>query len=329
MPPTPPETAARPPLVSVCIPTYNQECFLAEALESVLAQTFTDFEVLVIDDCSTDRTAHIARQFAQRDSRVAVHVNAHNLGMVPNWNKCLEVARGRYIKYLFGDDLFSAPETLGLMVQAIEQSPGTSLVACARTIIDEHSRPLDCISRFPDNFSAEGHDIIRRCMKRITREHNLIGEPSVVLFRRDLAQRGFDLRYRQLVDLEMWFHLLEQGKFRYLATPLCSFRHHKGQQTKKNIVELNFVDDLAFLFKEYLGKPYVGISRTAAVYLTYYQFYKLFKHATQGQHDMALVREKIQQHYGMRRFALLRPFYRLYTPYWQLKRMVARMLGKE
>jgi glycosyltransferase involved in cell wall biosynthesis len=317
------------PLVSICIPTYNHARFLAETLESVITQTDVDFEVIIIDDCSRDTTASIAHKFALRDGRIVVHVNDRNLGMVQNWNRCLDLARGTYIKYLFGDDLFASPDALRLMVEAMERTPGTALVSSARTIIDEQSQPIDMLSHFPDGFTADGYEVIRRCFRRITRDHNLIGEPSVVMFRRDAAVRGFDCRYQQLVDLEMWFHLLEQGRFVYLATPLCSFRHHEGQQTKKNEVELNFVDDLTYLFDDYLGKPYVGIGCIARAYLMYYQFYKLQKHARQGQHDVALVKEKIRRLYGPWRFSLLRPFYRVYTPYWQIKRIIAKALGRE
>ena len=317
------------PLVSVCIPTYNNARFLKETLESVIAQKDVDFEVIIFDDCSADATASIAHEFAVRDRRISVHVNGQNLGMVPNWNRCMELSRGVYIKYLFGDDLFSSPETLRLMVEAMERTPGTVLVSSARTIIDEHSHPIDHVSHFPSSFTSDGRDVVRRCVRRMTRHHNLIGEPSAVLFRKREAARGFDPRFHQLVDLEMWFHLLEQGKFAYLAAPLCSFRNHEGQQTKKNEAELRFIDDLVCLFKEYLAKPYVGVSQTESSYLTYYQFYKLWKHARQGQHDIALVQEKISQLYGPWRFALLRSFYRMYTPYWQMKRMIAKALGRE
>lgn len=323
------EVEGRGPLVSVCMPVYNNARYLAEALQSVLTQRFADYEILVIDDCSTDLTADIAREFAARDSRIRFLTNPGNLGMVSNWNRCMELAQGTYIKFLFGDDLFSSPDTLLVMVAALEHSPETVLVSSARTIIDEQSHVIDTLSHFPEGFTADGRDVIRRCFRRIARDHNLIGEPSVVMFRKDAAARGFDSRYRQLVDLEMWFHLLEQGKFIYMAAPLCSFRHHEGQQTKKNEVELNFVDDLTYLFDDYLGKSYIGIGRVARTYLMYYQFYKLQKHARQGQHDMHLVREKIRQLYGPLRFALLRPFYRLYTPYWQMKRMIAKVLGRE
>jgi glycosyltransferase involved in cell wall biosynthesis len=316
------------PLVSVCIPAYNNARFLPEALESVISQRDINFEVIIIDDCSTDETAAIAHQFALRDPRITVHINEQNLGMVTNWNRCLELAQGTYIKYLFGDDLFSSPDTLRLMVAAMEQAAGTVLVSSARIIIDDQSHPVETVSRFPDKFSAAGQDVIRRCFLKMTRHHNLIGEPSAVLFRRLEAVRGFDPRYNQLVDLEMWFHLLELGNFVYLAEPLCSFRHHDAQQTKKNKAELNFIDDLTYLFADYLRKPYVGLGRLARAYLMYYQFYKLWKHARQGDHNTTLVRERIG-HYGTWRFVLMRPFYRLYTPYWRMKRIIAEVLGRE
>jgi glycosyltransferase involved in cell wall biosynthesis len=100
------------PKISVCIPAYNNESFIAEAIESVLAQSFGDFELLVIDDCSLDRTRQIVASFATRDSRIVLLENSRNLGMVHNWNRCLKVARGEFIKFLFGDDLLSAPNAL-------------------------------------------------------------------------------------------------------------------------------------------------------------------------------------------------------------------------
>lgn len=315
--------------VSVCIPTYNNERFLQETLESVISQRDVDFEVIIIDDCSTDATAEIAHQFALRDQRITVFNNEKNLGMVSNWNRCLERAHCTYIKYLFGDDLFASPYTLRLMVEAMERTPEAVLVSSARTIINEQSEPIDTISHFPISFTGDGRDVIRQCIHKINRHHNIIGEPSAVMFRRDVSARGFNARYKHLLDLEMWYYLLEQGKFVYLAPSLCSFRHHEGQQTKKNIADLSFIDDLTYLFDDYLGKPYVGIGRIARAYLMYYHFYKLQKHARQGQHDIKLVQEKIRQLYGPWRFALLRPFYRMYTPYWQVKRIIAKVLRRE
>jgi glycosyltransferase involved in cell wall biosynthesis len=82
------------PRVSVLIPTYNYGRYLAEAIESVLAQDFLDLELLIVDDCSTDNTREVIQPFCDRDARVHFTVNSTNLGMVNNWNHCLKQARG-------------------------------------------------------------------------------------------------------------------------------------------------------------------------------------------------------------------------------------------
>src|ERR1041384_4534965 len=102
------------PLVSLLITAYNREQFVAEAIESVLAQTFTDFELIVVDDGSQARTIEIARRYC-KDSRVQVHVNKKNLGDYANRNRAASFARGKYLKYLDSDDVLN-PHGLEVMV---------------------------------------------------------------------------------------------------------------------------------------------------------------------------------------------------------------------
>jgi Glycosyl transferase family 2 len=93
------------PLVSVLLTSYNREAFIAESIESVLAQTLTDFELIVSDDRSSDRTVAIVDDYARRDSRIRVWVNETNLGDYPNRNKVASLARGRFLKYHDSDDM--------------------------------------------------------------------------------------------------------------------------------------------------------------------------------------------------------------------------------
>ncbi|MDQ2901834.1 MAG: glycosyltransferase [Acidobacteriota bacterium] len=95
-------------MVSILVPVYNREAFLAACLESACAQTVRDFEVVVVDNASTDGTWDICRQFAGRDSRVRIFRNAENLGPVRNWRRCFDEARGELGKVLFSDDLMSS-----------------------------------------------------------------------------------------------------------------------------------------------------------------------------------------------------------------------------
>ena len=93
----------RSPLVSVCIPVYNCERYIGEAIQSVLDQTLADFELIVCDDCSTDGTLKAVE--GCRDPRIRIFRNDANIGMWPNWNKAMSHARGKYIKLLCADDV--------------------------------------------------------------------------------------------------------------------------------------------------------------------------------------------------------------------------------
>jgi hypothetical protein len=103
-------------------------------------------------------------------------------------------------------------------------------------VLDEKSRTVATWNDWPAPGRHAGHDVVVRCVRE---DRNLIGEPSCVLFPRRAAARGFDPALRQVVDLEMWFHLLAGGDFVYTPDPLCAFRRHAAQQTEVNRV--NFV----------------------------------------------------------------------------------------
>jgi glycosyltransferase involved in cell wall biosynthesis len=308
------------PQISICIPTYNNELFLQETLESVICQSYANFEVIIIDDCSTDRTAEIAQNYALHDVRVRFLANPTNLGMVHNWNRCLEMAQGTYVKFLFGDDLLTSTETLGRMVEVLDEERDVSLVASARTVIDENSRVLEILAGFPDGTKIPGKQLVKKCLQGLIKQHNMIGEPSVVMFRKTAASRGFDPRYRQLVDLEMWFHLLEQGEFAYIGEPLCAFRRHEEQQSVKNRQDLTYIDDMFYLLDDYLGREYVGVGQIAKRYAIFRLAYLLWKEW--GDRRIAI--RKIQNHIPIRQFFLQLAFYRLAAPFINLRHSVLK-----
>ena len=101
------------PKVSVLIPTFRYARFLPAAVDSVLAQEFRDFELLISDDASGDGSAEIIRSYAARDPRIRFHIHPGNIGMVSNWNWCLGEARGDHVKFLFGDDCLVSRLALG------------------------------------------------------------------------------------------------------------------------------------------------------------------------------------------------------------------------
>lgn len=114
------------PQVSVLMTAYNRDKYIADSIESVLAQRFSDFELLVVDDCSTDRTLEIAREYEARDDRIRVFANERNLGQFPNRNHIATLARGALIKYHDSDDLMY-PHCLETMVPPMLAEPSAAI----------------------------------------------------------------------------------------------------------------------------------------------------------------------------------------------------------
>lgn len=129
------------PRVTIGVPVYNGERFLAEALEAALAQTFQDFELIISDNASTDRTEAICREYAARDARIRYHRNATNLGATRNYNVLFEMARGSYFKWAAYDDLYS-PNFLEQAVAVLEQQPEVMVVYGKSFKLDEQGQNL-------------------------------------------------------------------------------------------------------------------------------------------------------------------------------------------
>ncbi|HEV2694120.1 MAG TPA: glycosyltransferase [Verrucomicrobiae bacterium] len=245
------------PKVSVCIDVYNYADFLPKAIESALAQTLRDIEVIVVDDCSTDDSYAVACRYAKRDERVRVHKNPKNLGMVKNRNVCLKLAQGEFVKFVHADDYLCAPDALSKLVARMESNPAVSLVACAMQNVREDGSVEGRSPRyFMEKRLLAGTTIIQRCLLE---QKNLIGGPSATLFRRDRAGRGFDENYFHAADLEMWLHLLEQGCFGYVDEPLVAYRWHDRQQTEKDRGTLTQANDQRAILDTYLDKPYLRL----------------------------------------------------------------------
>lgn len=258
------------PKVSVIIPVYNSERFLPECLDSILAQDFRDFEILIADDGSTDNSLEIIKRYAAKDSRIRWWRNPQNLGQTRNHNVCLQEARGEFIKFVHQDDKLLSASALQKMATALAENPAAALVGSASDVIDDHSR----LKERRDFFKAgvwNGKQIIRASMEAVG---NKIGEPSVVMFRKAQAARGFLNDYKQLWDLEMWYYLLEQGNFVYLAEPLCAFRQHAAQQSLVNRRHGIGQNEIWMLLETYYAKPWLREIATQRMLVNHARFLK-------------------------------------------------------
>ena len=137
------------PKVSILIPVYNREILIGDCIQSALEQTFTDFEIVLVDNASTDNTWAICQQFALRDSRIRVFRNETNVGPVRNWIRCVQKARGEYSKMLFSDDLIEAECVERLLLPLI--NPDVGLVFCAARIGESRSKSVIAYSAKEDS----------------------------------------------------------------------------------------------------------------------------------------------------------------------------------
>jgi glycosyltransferase involved in cell wall biosynthesis len=213
-------TAAAYPKVSIAIPLYNAEAHIGETIKSVLDQTFEDFELIVLDDQSTDGSARVVQSFT--DPRIRYEQNPERMGFFGNWNRCLDAMTAPYCKLLPHDDTLE-PTCLAEQVKVLNDHPDVELVHCARKIIDPKSNTL----ALRKQREAEGIKESAASLRRIVRSGtNPIGEPASVMFRRETAQRigGFSDADMYAIDIDYWARLLAEGKRYYIDEILSSFR---------------------------------------------------------------------------------------------------------
>ncbi|MGI0496809.1 glycosyltransferase family 2 protein [Limnospira platensis] len=239
------------PLVSVCIPTYNGERFVAEAIASVLSQTYSRIELIISDDDSTDETVAIAHFFQQNSSQeIRVITNQNQRGIAGNCNHCITEAKGKYIKFLFQDDLL-APQCVEKMVDLAEKYPDIALVFSRREMFFDPGSETDPylmivyqdFQNLPAGWSQLkpvqwGRDLLSD-PRLLEHPINKIGEPTTVLLRGEVCDRlgGFDPHLNQLVDLDLWWRIMAAYQVGFIDETLSYFRLHQHQKTYQNIQE--------------------------------------------------------------------------------------------
>jgi len=213
-------------LVSVCIPAYNNEATIEATIRSVLAQTYENLEVVVVDDCSRDGTAAVVEAIG--DERVRLVRNEENLGMVGNWNKSLWETRGTFVKLLCADDLLY-PESLEKEVRALKENPDVNLVTSDTALIDMNGKKIGAFKRYPVRGRMNG----RRLAKISLLVNNFFGAPCNNLFRRSAAERlqGFDGDFAYILDFDFWVRLALTGPVYIIHETLNGFRVRQDSNT--------------------------------------------------------------------------------------------------
>lgn len=197
--------------ISVLLPVYNAEKFLARTLDSLLSQTFKDFEILALNDGSSDNSMAILQEYAKRDDRVVV-IDQKNLGLVKTLNKAASMAEGEYLARMDSDDL-SLPRRFELQLEAFEKHPDAVLVAGGFDVMDEDD---DII--YHDPVPTENEDLKRAMFVR-----NPIAHGSVMIKRAAFEKvGGYSEECGPTEDYELWSRLADTGNF--IATGSTIFR---------------------------------------------------------------------------------------------------------
>ncbi len=258
-----------PPLVSICIPTYNGEKFIKAAIKSALSQTYPYLEIIISDDNSTDKTIEIARALQPENSEINYRIILHrNYGLVGNFNFCISEAKGKYIKFLLQDDLL-APNCIEELVKLAEQDPEIGLVFSRRSVIlepgaENHST---CVAAYRGTQDLHqdwsnlktiqpGKDLLLD--PNLMKYHlNKIGEPTTVLIPKAIFEKIglFDSSLSQLLDIDMWLRIIGSYKIGFVDQSLSQFRIHPQQQTQLNLTSGKNHQDYQKFYQKILENP--------------------------------------------------------------------------
>ena len=207
------------PKISVIMPAYNAEKYIGEAIRSILGQSFRDFEFIILNDCSTDRTEDVIRSFD--DPRIVYLKNERNMGVAATLNRGLAVAQGQYIARMDADDI-SHPERFGKQAAYLDIHPEVAVLGSDLECFNE-----DGVIRTGWSVSEPGQmkvDMFFSCG---------LAHPSVMM-RADVIQAlgGYDPDYNGLEDYELWCRVLEKHHITTLPQILLRYRIHGGQVTR-------------------------------------------------------------------------------------------------
>jgi glycosyltransferase involved in cell wall biosynthesis len=239
-----------PPRVSVCIPTYNRAAYLRETIESVLAQTFVDFRLVVSDNASTDETPAVVAGFD--DPRIVYSRLEENIGLVPNHERCLELADTEFVAVLPDDDTLR-PDMLESAVAVLDEHPRVGLVHSAFDLVDADGRTVGtnvdwtALATAEDVYEA-GRDYIRNAVATSIRVH-----VSTAVFRTAaLPELRFDPRDHPPVDLALMLRIALEWDVYFVARPLAAIRLHRESFSASNggtYTDTGFIEDPDYIEK--------------------------------------------------------------------------------
>jgi cellulose synthase/poly-beta-1,6-N-acetylglucosamine synthase-like glycosyltransferase len=207
------------PQVTVVMPVFNAERYVCEAVESILSQTFGDFECLVFDDGSSDRSFELISQYPRRDSRVTVFQGDHE-GYARWLNRGIELARGNFIARMDADDI-SLPDRFMRQVRFLSENPSVVAVGCDAYCIDQDGDMIGVARHETDSLELQ--------KSLLEGKLGVIAHPTAMIRRDALVRAGrYRPEYEPTEDLDLWLRLLGEGQLANIPDLLFKYRYHSS-----------------------------------------------------------------------------------------------------
>ena len=201
------------PLISVVMPAYNCEKYIGQAVDSVIAQTYSNWELLILDDRSGDGTPRVIENLREKDTRIRTFQNETNLGAGNTRNRGVELARGKWIAFLDSDDMWAA-DKLEKQLELLAQEDKAVLLYTGSGFVDESGKPLDFVLRVPRRIDR----------KRLLRQ-NLVSCSSVLVRREYMLRHPFPAQSDMHEDFAVWLQILREEEYAYAVDePLLIYR---------------------------------------------------------------------------------------------------------
>jgi len=216
------------PRVSVIIPSFNHEKYIVETIRSVLDQTFQDFEIIIVDDASTDNTVSEIKKF--NDKRIKLSILEKNHGASYAANKCIRKSRGEYIALLSSDDIF-IPTKLEKQVNFLDQHSKIAAVFSYAQIIDEYGKDFSDRSQFYSTIFNQSNRNRFQWLNYFFHNGNCLCHPSLMMRKKIYETIGFyDDRLAQIPDLDYWIRLCLKYEIHIIPENLIKFRVRKDEK---------------------------------------------------------------------------------------------------
>lgn len=235
------------PVISVVMPVYNSEPYLAEAIESILNQTFADFEFLIFDDGSTDRSPEIIREYARKDARIIPQFSPINRGYVVHLNEGIRRSRGKYVARMDSDDV-ALPKRFEMQQSFLACHPAVGIVGSSWITIDEKGSEVGLVKR-----SSTPSYVFWRCFFG-----NPLAHPTVT-YRKEIVASvdGYNELRVPSEDYDLWTRIIDNCEFSNIEEPLLKYRVHSASVS---ILRREYQLRLSYRIQTELWEKWLGIT---------------------------------------------------------------------